>query len=83
MKKYIQLTPVIASLLLFLVATVTAQETTNGQSQEAPKQGETKAVEPADQSDSKKSDGKEAEQEGEGKVKPSEKNLIRKKKSRF
>ena len=33
MKKYIQLTPVIASLLLFLVATVTAQETTNGQSQ--------------------------------------------------
>ena len=73
MKKYIQLTPVIASLLLFLVATVTAQETTNGQSQEAPKQGETKSVEPSDQSDSKKSDGKEAEQEGEGKVKPSEK----------
>ena len=70
MKKYIQLTPVIASLLLFLVATVTAQETTNGQSQEAPKQGETKSVEPSDQSDSKKSDGKEAEQEGEGKVKP-------------
>ena len=75
MKKYIQLTPVIASLLLLLVATVTAQETTKGQSQEAPKQGETKSVEPSEKLDSKKSDGEkpEQEEEGEGSVNPSEK----------
>ena len=66
MKKYIQLTSTVALLFLFLVATVGAQEATEGQSQEKPKKGTTESVQPSDKPESKKSDSADSKQEEKG-----------------
>ena len=66
MKKYIQLTSTVALLFLFMVATVGAQEATEGQSQEKLKKGTTESVQPSDKPESKKSDSADSEQDEKG-----------------
>ena len=62
MKKHIKLTSVVSFLLLFLVATIGAQETSEGQSQATPKQdGGAEAVKPSEKPESEKPESEKSE----------------------